>query len=212
MKACAECAREILPWSRHRRCPGCRAKNLCQCGQPKMVKSATCSTCRKSGGESNANWRGGRTTHKRGYVMVWVPEHPRGTRSNYVFEHILVMEVSIGRSLIGGESVHHRNGVRSDNRMENLELWTRPQPTGIRVQIATVWARNTIELYDNREVISSPTTTEANLGNPWRRPHHIRTARCSPSRPSWSTSARFSSEVRSEWMSSSSLRTNAAAA
>lgn len=100
--------------------------------------------------------------------MVWAPKHPRAARSRYVFEHILVMEESIGRSLIEGETVHHRNGVRSDNRIRNLELWTRPQLTGIRVQDAIEWARRLIELYDNNEVISSPTTTEANLGNPWR--------------------------------------------
>jgi len=44
------------------------------------------------------------------------------------------MEESIGRCLIEGETVHHRNGVRSDNRIRNLELWTRRQPTGIRAQ------------------------------------------------------------------------------
>lgn len=168
VRTCAECAREFIPSSRHKRCPRCRAKNSCQCGRPKMVASATCSTCRKSGGGSNANWKGGRTTHKRGYVMVWAPKHPRAARGRYVFEHILVMEESIGRCLIEGETVHHRNGVRSDNRIRNLELWTRPQPTGIRVEDAVEWARRIIELYDNREVISSPTTTEANLGNPWR--------------------------------------------
>jgi|SRR5665213_2575424 len=103
----------------------------------------------KNGGASNSNWKGGRTTHKRGYVIVWVPEHPRGARSKYVFEHILVMEASIGRWLVQGESVHHQNGVRGDNRIENLELWTRPQPTGIRVQDAVNWARTIIEMYDH---------------------------------------------------------------
>lgn len=79
--------------------------------------------------------------------MVRAPGHPRGAGSAYVFEHILVMEEILGRYLLPGESVHHRNGVRDDNRPQNLELWTRPQPTGIRVSDAVAWARHILELY-----------------------------------------------------------------
>jgi hypothetical protein len=69
-----------------------------------------------------------RTHHKAGYVMIWAPGHPRAGKSQYVFEHIIVMERLLGRYMLPGESVHHRNGVKDDNRPENLELWTRPQP------------------------------------------------------------------------------------
>jgi hypothetical protein len=87
--------------------------------------------------------------HKAGYVMVWAPEHPRSrNNARYVFEHILVMEKTLGRYLVEGESVHHRNGVRDDNRPENLELWTRPQPSGIRVSDAIAWAHELLERYD----------------------------------------------------------------
>ena len=58
-----------------------------------------------------------------------------------MFEHILVAEDLLGRYLLDGETVHHRNGVRDDNRPENLELWTNPQPSGIRVSDAIEWAR-----------------------------------------------------------------------
>ena len=113
----------------------------------KQGKSTTCANCRTVAGASNGRWKGGRTRHKAGYVMVWAPGHPRAGKGQYVFEHILVMEQVLGRHLLRQESVHHRNGVREDNRPENLELWTRPQPTGIRVSDAIVWAREILTRY-----------------------------------------------------------------
>ncbi len=75
-----------------------------------------------------------------------------------VFEHILVMEATIGRSLTDDETVHHRNGVRDDNRPENLELWVAPHPTGIRVEDAIMWAIAILDRYgDPRQHRSTPT-------------------------------------------------------
>lgn len=96
----------------------------------------------------NGNWRGGKTYHKSGYVMRRAPGHPRArAKSPYVFEHILAMEETMGRHLHPDESVHHLNGVKDDNRVENLELWVRPQPTGIRASDALAWAREMIARY-----------------------------------------------------------------
>ena len=79
--------------------------------------------------------------------MIWAPMHPRAGKSPYVFEHILVMERLLGRHMLTDESVHHRNGVKDDNRPENLELWTRPQPAGIRVSDAVAWAYEILARY-----------------------------------------------------------------
>lgn len=97
--------------------------------------------------EDNGNWRGGQTWHKAGYLMVRMPEHPRARTHGYVFEHILVMEEVLGRPLFPDETVHHKNGVKDDNRPENLELWTRPQPSGIRVEDAIAWAMEILRRY-----------------------------------------------------------------
>lgn len=88
--------------------------------------------------------------------MTWVPGHPRADQGNYVFEHVLVMEEMLGRYLVPGENVHHRNGVKDDNRPENLELWTRPQPAGIRVSDAVAWAREILARYEESSASLRP--------------------------------------------------------
>jgi len=59
----------------------------------------------------------------RGYVQIYFPEHPSATKKHpYIYEHRLVMELELGRFLESYEIVHHKNGVKDDNRPENLEL------------------------------------------------------------------------------------------
>jgi HNH endonuclease len=70
------------------------------------------------------NWRGGRYINEFGYFMVYNPEHPR-SHHGYVREHIMIMEKHIGRPILRNEEIHHKNGNRQDNRIENLVLMPR---------------------------------------------------------------------------------------
>jgi len=73
-------------------------------------------------GAGNHQWKGGRTYSGAGYVYIKRPSHPGATKTGYVMEHRLVMEEHLGRYLERWETVHHRNGIKDDNRAENLEL------------------------------------------------------------------------------------------
>lgn len=74
------------------------------------------------GAESHA-WKGGRVFDRAGYVLIYKPNHPNAVLL-YVLEHRLVMESVLGRYLTGAEVVHHKNGIITDNRPENLEVMT----------------------------------------------------------------------------------------
>jgi HNH endonuclease len=87
-------------------------------------------------GDNNPCWRGGRVIDRNGYVHIYNPSHPyaKGSRKNYVREHVLVMEARLGRYLLDNEEVHHINGIRSDNRIENLELHTKKTHSGLEMK------------------------------------------------------------------------------
>lgn len=88
-------------------------------------------------GENHPRWKGGKVIDKHG-GYVWVKRQDgsggRTGLQNYIAEHRLVMEQLLGRPLTPTERVHHRNGIRTDNRPENLELWTVGHPAGQRVE------------------------------------------------------------------------------
>lgn len=105
-----------------------RVKHL-PCGSTRVVPApwlgAWARQQARSGGKSRARpWCDCQPTpDRRGYVRA---------KNAHAGAHRVVMERILGRTLLPGENVHHRNGVRSDNRLENLELWVTSQPAGQR--------------------------------------------------------------------------------
>jgi hypothetical protein len=112
-------------------------------------------------GDGNPGWKGGirKSRVSGGYVYIWEPSNPKANKFGYVAQHRFVMEKILGRYLRKGEMVHHKNRIKSDNRPENLELWTKSHPDGARVEDLLKWAREIIEIYKEDECKISKVTS-----------------------------------------------------
>jgi hypothetical protein len=101
-------------------------------------------------GQNHPQWKGGRWATEDGYVVLSAQhDHPNANKRGMLLEHIKVMSDVLGRPLYEGETVHHKNGVRSDNHPDNLELWVSFQPPGQRPEDLVVWAKEILRRYDN---------------------------------------------------------------
>lgn len=132
------------------------AKGYCRMHYARYMKHGDATVTLKAG-------PGKATTglHSSGYVLVYQQyDHPNSHGNGRIFEHILVMSQILGRPLLPSENVHHKNGIRSDNRSENLELWIKHQPAGQRTEDLIEWARQMLGRYGTQEERATYGSTE----------------------------------------------------
>lgn len=99
-------------------------------------------------GPANNFWKGGAPIKDaHGYRLLKAKDHPYARKIGYVNEHRLVMEKILGRYLHPDETVHHKNGIRDDNRPENLELRAGKHGKGQTVEDLVIWAKEILQRY-----------------------------------------------------------------
>lgn len=116
--------------SKKRTCP--------RCGGRKDFDAAMCRTCRTANGlwisptlgrfgSNHPSWKGGQIVDRYDYIKTYAPDHPWPRKGGYVFEHVRLMELHLGRRPLPTENVHHRDGNRQNNSFSNLEVCDRAE-------------------------------------------------------------------------------------
>lgn len=116
-------------------------ENITRKARRKGIKCDPLDKCRKKPWNARNKY-----VSKHGYIIIY-NNHENSWTNGGIFEHVYVMSEHLGRPLRKGENVHHKNGIRDDNRIENLELWSKSQPPGQRVEDKLKWCKEYIEQY-----------------------------------------------------------------
>ncbi len=87
-----------------------------------------------------------------GYKVI-SKKHVNSSKRGQILEHVYIMSNHLKRPIFEKETVHHKNGIRNDNRIENLELWSSSHPPGQRVSDKIEWCKQFLEQYGHTVII-----------------------------------------------------------
>lgn len=145
-RKCGRCKKFFTASSKHKCCSKCRyvrRKRICPICRKSKTQYDRCRACANRARIGTGNgW-----LTEDGYEVVSVGVNPTTGKSIPKLKHRMVMEQLLGRALLPGETVHHKNGIRTDNNPANLELWVTLQPSGQRPVDLLVWADEIIRRY-----------------------------------------------------------------
>lgn len=90
---------------------------------------------------------------KAGYKYINRKGHPNSGKTGHILEHKYIMSQHLGRPILKEETIHHKNGIKTDNRIENLELWNTRHCKGQRVEDKINWCKEFLEEYGYKVII-----------------------------------------------------------
>lgn len=138
-------------------CESCGKKRWVQVLKGKPLHQL-CLICSHSG-ERHAQWAGGRNNNGKGYIRIWLnPDdffYSMTDLHSYVLEHRLIMAKHLCRCLHQWEIVHHKNHIKTDNRIENLQLFSdsrHNQLTIMETKINSLKRQNEVLKAENRRL------------------------------------------------------------